>query len=165
MANKYTKRHLKTDSFELLKAECNKVGLVNNEGEIITASHNHHLNVIGTKYEPTGVMLPDGEGGEYPETVALEGCYAELKYKVDVGLDHLAYTCPECADEFMENELQAINAAHDIKVNRLVDDYNRAVTYDGSSETEKVNAIRAELNDAKSQYESDVEQLAIKYYG
>lgn len=64
-----------------------------------------------------------------------------------------------------DEELQEINAAHDIKVDALVNEYNRAMTFDGSSETEKVEAIRAELNAAKSQYEIDVEQLAIKHYG
>ena len=87
MASKYTKRHLKTDCLDTLKAECGLVDLLDADGEIITASHNHHLNVIGTKYEPTGVTLTDDDGNEYPEMEELEGCYAELKYKVDVGLE------------------------------------------------------------------------------
>ena len=98
MESKYTKRHLKTDCLDTLKAECELVGLLDDEGEIIKTSHNHHLNVIETKYSPTGVTLTDEGGNEYPEMEALDGCYAELSYKIDVGLNHLAYSCPECID-------------------------------------------------------------------
>lgn len=71
----------------------------------------------------------------------------------------------EEAAKTFDEELQEINEAHDIKVDALVNDYTRAMTFDGSSEAEKVTEIRAELNTARSQYEIDVEQLAIKHYG
>ncbi len=90
MASKYTLKHLKTDSLESLKAECKKVGLVNNDGEIITASHNHHLFVIGTIYEESGEFKADEEGNEIPVIQPIDGYYANLKYKKDVGLNHLA---------------------------------------------------------------------------
>lgn len=86
----YTLKHLRTDSLETLKSECAKVDLLTEDGEIITASHNHHLHVIGTLYAPTGTMLTGEYGNEYEEKAAIEGFHANLKYKKDVGLNHLA---------------------------------------------------------------------------
>lgn len=85
----YTTKYLKTDSLETLLTECEKVGLVS-EGEIITASHNHHLLLLPDLAAPTGVILTDNDGSDYHETKKLEGFHANLKYKVDVGLNHLA---------------------------------------------------------------------------
>ncbi len=86
----YTLKHLRTETFEELLSACEAVGLIDDEGEIITASHNHHLHVIGTLYDVTGNMLTDEDGNEYPEKAAVTGYHANLKYKVDVGLNHLA---------------------------------------------------------------------------
>jgi len=36
------------------------------------------LDIIGTIYEPTGNMLTDDEGFEYPEMEAIDGCHANL---------------------------------------------------------------------------------------
>ena len=98
---------------------------------------------------------------EHPDYLYSINCtYDCIGMKYNAELDTF-----EEATKTFDEELQEINEAHDIKVDALVNEYNRAMTFDGSSETEKVEAIRAELNAAKSQYEIDVEQLAIKHYG
>lgn len=86
----YTLKHLRTDSLETLKAECEKVDLLTEDGEIIAASHNHNLLIIGTLYVETGATLTDKDGNEYEEKAKIEGFHANLKYKEDVGLNHLA---------------------------------------------------------------------------
>ena len=50
------------------------------EGDLvwIQASVSHALDVVGTIYKPSGVMLPDGDGGEYPEMLPLEGYHINL---------------------------------------------------------------------------------------
>lgn len=85
----YITKYLACDSYKDLFNECEKVGLVN-DGEIITASHNHHLLLLPDLSKPTGTILEDEDGNEYPEMVKLEGYHANLKYKEDVGLNHLS---------------------------------------------------------------------------
>lgn len=45
------------------------------------------LDIIGTIYKPTGVMLTDDEGFDYPEMQALDGFHANLK--ADAGITGL----------------------------------------------------------------------------
>lgn len=85
----YTTKYLACDSYDTLFNECEKVGLVN-DSEIITASHNHHLLLLPDLAKPTGVKLEDEDGNEYQEMVKLDGYHANLKYKEDVGLNHLS---------------------------------------------------------------------------
>ena len=37
------------------------------------------LDVIGTIYQPTGTMLTDDEGNEYPEVAPIDGFHANIK--------------------------------------------------------------------------------------
>ena len=37
------------------------------------------LDVIGTIYQPTGTMLTDDEGNEYPEMTPIDGFHANIK--------------------------------------------------------------------------------------
>ena len=37
------------------------------------------LDVIGTIYQPTGTMLTDDEGNEYPEIAPIDGFHANIK--------------------------------------------------------------------------------------
>ena len=37
------------------------------------------LDVIGTIYQPTGTMLTDDEGNEYPEMAPIDGFHANIK--------------------------------------------------------------------------------------
>lgn len=64
-----------------------------------------------------------------------------------------------------EDELEELNRLHDIKVNELVIDYNKAMTYDGSTETEKVSLIREELMNESVEYELEASALMVKYFG
>ena len=37
------------------------------------------LDIIGTIYQPTGTMLTDDEGNEYPEVTPIDGFHANIK--------------------------------------------------------------------------------------
>jgi len=51
------------------------------------------LDIIGTIYKPTGNMLTDDEGNEYPETVAIEGFHANLLAERGItGLPEVEFT-------------------------------------------------------------------------
>lgn len=47
----------------------------------VTGSHTHALDVIGTIHKPTGTMLTDEEGNQYPEMAPLDGFH--INFLVD----------------------------------------------------------------------------------
>ena len=51
---------------------------VNEDGELITATHNHFVSLIGELQAPTGNILTDEDGNEYAEKATLDGFHANL---------------------------------------------------------------------------------------
>lgn len=49
------------------------------EGTPVLFSHTHAIDCIGTIYEPTGNMITDGDGIEYPEMQAIPGYHVNYK--------------------------------------------------------------------------------------
>lgn len=43
-------------------------------------------DVVGTIYKPSGVMLTDSDGNEYPEMVAIEGYHVNVLPQEDMSL-------------------------------------------------------------------------------
>jgi hypothetical protein len=82
--------HLRTETKEEFHQACVDADLVDSDGEIITATHDHFLHLVGDLYKPTGAMLDDGAGGEYPEKIKLSGYHVNMKAKIETGLEHLA---------------------------------------------------------------------------
>jgi hypothetical protein len=54
---------------------------VTNVGEpyLVTATHDYAIDVVGVIYKPTGNMLVDDEGNEYPETAPLDGWHVNIR--------------------------------------------------------------------------------------
>ena len=46
---------------------------------LVTHSHDYAIDVVGTLHEPTGTMLTDEEGNEYPETQELTGWHINIR--------------------------------------------------------------------------------------
>ena len=53
-------------------------GYVSEEGEWIRDSHAHSLDPVGVIYRPTGNMLTDESGVEYPEMTAIVGYHVNF---------------------------------------------------------------------------------------
>lgn len=51
---------------------------VSDDGEWINDSHTHSLDPIGVIYRPTGNMLTDENGVEYPEMTAIDGYHVNF---------------------------------------------------------------------------------------
>ena len=51
------------------------------EGEpyLVKTSHDYAIDLVGTIYEPTGNMLTDDEGNEYPETAPVDGWHVNVR--------------------------------------------------------------------------------------
>ena len=46
---------------------------------LVTHSHEYAIDVVGTLHEPTGTMLTDEEGNEYPEMQAMAGWHVNIR--------------------------------------------------------------------------------------
>ena len=46
---------------------------------LVTHSHDYAISVVGTLHEPTGTMLTDEEGNEYPEMQELTGWHINIR--------------------------------------------------------------------------------------
>jgi hypothetical protein len=46
---------------------------------LVTHSHDYAIDVVGTLHEPTGTMLTDDEGNEYPEMQAMAGWHINIR--------------------------------------------------------------------------------------
>lgn len=49
------------------------------EPYLVTHSHDYAIDVVGTIYEPTGNMLTDDEGNEYPEMAPIDGYHVNVR--------------------------------------------------------------------------------------
>ena len=46
---------------------------------LVTHTHDYAISVVGTLHEPTGTMLTDDEGNEYPEMQAMAGWHINIR--------------------------------------------------------------------------------------
>jgi len=46
---------------------------------LVAHSHDYAIDVVGTIHEPTGTMLTDEEGNEYPEMQAMAGWHINIR--------------------------------------------------------------------------------------
>jgi hypothetical protein len=56
-----------------------------NDGDayLVMHSHNHSFDIVGLIHEPTGNMLTDDEGMEYPEMAPIPGWHVNLRIRGD----------------------------------------------------------------------------------
>jgi hypothetical protein len=58
---------------------------VTNVGDpyLVKHSPDHAIDIVGVIYEPTGDMLTDGEGNQYPETAPIDGWHINIRLSGD----------------------------------------------------------------------------------
>jgi hypothetical protein len=66
---------------------------------LVTGSADHAFDIIGLIHEPTGVMLNDAEGFEYPEMAPIPGWHVNLRIRGD----------------YMRTEAEAIDAVSGVE--------------------------------------------------
>ena len=73
------------------------VPVMENDGDayLVMHSHNHSFDIVGLIHEPTGNMLTDAEGIEYPEMAPIPGWHINLRIRGD----------------YMRDEAETIDAA------------------------------------------------------
>ena len=53
------------------------------EPYLVTHTHDYAIDLVGTIYEPTGKMLTDAEGFEYPEMAPVDGYHVNVRIAGD----------------------------------------------------------------------------------
>lgn len=59
----------------------------NEEGELVTNTPDYAIDVVGTLHEPTGVILTNAEGLDYPEMQAMTGWHVNIRLVGDAVRD------------------------------------------------------------------------------
>lgn len=59
--------------------EGNETQTPEGDAYLVTHSHDYAIDVVGTLHEPTGTMLTDEEGNEYPEMQAMAGWHINIR--------------------------------------------------------------------------------------
>lgn len=67
----------------------------------VATTHDYAIDIVGVIYSPTGVMLTDEEGNEYPETAPLDGYHLNIRLLNDT----------------MREAVEAIEAEYGVVVN------------------------------------------------
>jgi len=59
--------------------------IMENDGDayLVMHSHNHSFDIVGLIHKPTGNMLTDDDGIEYPEMAAISGWHVNLRIRGD----------------------------------------------------------------------------------
>ena len=66
---------------------------------LVMHSHNHSFDIVGLIHEPTGNMLTDADGMEYPEMAPIPGWHVNLRIRGD----------------YMRDEAEAIDAEYGVE--------------------------------------------------
>ena len=75
--------------------------VMENDGDayLVMHSHNHSFDIVGLIHEPTGNMLTDADGMEYPEMAPIPGWHVNLRIRGD----------------YMRDEAEAIDAVSGVE--------------------------------------------------
>ena len=68
---------------------------------LVAHSHDYAIDVVGVLQEPTGTMLTDDEGNEYPETAPVSGWHVNIRLVGDA----------------MRETVEALDATHGVTPN------------------------------------------------
>jgi hypothetical protein len=81
--------------------EGNETQVEDGDPYLVTHSHDYAIDVVGVLQEPTGTMLTDDEGNEYPETAPVDGWHVNVRLVGDA----------------MRETVEALDTAHGVTPN------------------------------------------------
>jgi hypothetical protein len=67
------------DYVTVVDEEGNETQTPEGDAYLVTHSHDYAIDVVGTLQEPTGTMLTDDEGNEYPEMAPMAGWHVNIR--------------------------------------------------------------------------------------
>ena len=69
----------KQDSHKEVDEEGNETVVLDGDPYLVAYTRDYSIDVIGVMHEPTGNMLTDDEGNEYPEMAPIDGWHVNVK--------------------------------------------------------------------------------------
>ena len=87
-----------------------------NVGEpyLVMHTRDYAIDIVGTIHEPTGNMLTDDEGNEYPEMAAVEGWHVNLRIRG--GIPNKDPDDPDAVNT-LRDDVEALDTAHGVTPN------------------------------------------------
>ena len=67
------------DYVTVVDDEGNETQTPEGDAYLVTHSHDYAIDVVGTLHEPTGTMLTDEEGNEYPQMQEMAGWHINIR--------------------------------------------------------------------------------------
>ena len=89
------------DYVTVVDDEGNETQTPEGDAYLVAHSHDYAIDVVGVIQEPTGTMLTDDEGNEYPETADVSGWHVNVRLVGDV----------------MRETVEALDASHGVTPN------------------------------------------------
>lgn len=86
----------------------------NDDGELVTASRDYAIDVVGTLSAPTGNTLTDADGNEYPEMAEVAGHHVNLRLRRSI--PNKDADDPE-AEDTLRDIVEALDASHGVTPN------------------------------------------------
>ena len=100
------------DSYEVTDPETGETSVVlDGEPYLVTDTKDYSLDVVGLIYKPTGNMLTDADGNEYPEQAPVDGWHVNVKLARDI--PNKDADDPEAVDT-LRDKLEALDAIHGV---------------------------------------------------
>ena len=69
----------KQDYVTVVDEEGNETQTPEGDPYLVMHTHDYAIDLVGVIYEPTGNMLTDAEGNEYPETAPVDGWHVNVR--------------------------------------------------------------------------------------
>ena len=89
------------DYITVVDEEGNKTQTPDGDPYLVAHSHDYAIDVVGLIHEPTGTMLTDDEGNEYPEMAPVDGWHINIRLVGDA----------------MRETVEALDATHGVTPN------------------------------------------------
>lgn len=103
------------DNYEVTDPETGETSVVlDGEPYLVTDTKDYSLDVVGLIYKPTGNMLTDGDGNEYPEQVDVDGWHVNIKLARDI--PNKDADDPKAVDT-LRDKLEVLYETHGVIVN------------------------------------------------
>lgn len=71
----------KQDSHQEVDEEGNETVVLDGDPYLVAYTRDYAIDIVGVIHKPTGNMLTDGDGNEYPEMAALDGWHVNIRIR------------------------------------------------------------------------------------
>lgn len=104
----------KQDSHKEVDEEGNETVVLDGDPYLVAYTRDYSIDVIGLMHEPTGTMLTDDDGNEYPEMAAIDGWHVNVK--INRNIPNKDAEDPEAVDT-LRDIIEALDASNGVTPN------------------------------------------------